>query len=198
MMTPIPSQPQPPGWLHKQPHDRGLASAFCLVCYAALANDQPPLPLLLARPLCHDTSRSRSLDHEFVLSSLASTGRAPVCHPSRLNLCSAGRTTRLQPPHVPRSNLSSNGNARLGAMSRQSCKSPSYGSSQPDHLPPNYRLSSHPICQPASHCSRGIKALSGPDSIAKVMPGATSRQCGAASGHKQECEATWLPFCGSR
>ena len=24
------------------------------------------------------------------------------------------------------------------------------------------------------------------------------RQCGAANRHPQECEATWLPFCGRR
>jgi hypothetical protein len=66
--------------LHKQPHDRGLASALlsCLLCCAG-RRPTYPLSLLLASPFCCSApspsqppttrpTRSRSLDHEFISS----------------------------------------------------------------------------------------------------------------------------------
>ncbi len=127
--------------------------------------------------------RSRVRLKSFPRSTLA--GRPPPCHTSSC------RSTFPRPPHAPNSI-----DARLGVPCLENLPPimrPLAARSAPAELPLSIPSKG---CQTALHCSRGTKPLPSPDSIAEVM--LHLRQCGAANRHPQECEATWLPFCGRR
>jgi hypothetical protein len=138
---------------------------FCLVCYAALADDRPTpfrsyepalsavLPRVrVSRPPHGLPGRGALITSSPRLSSLHVDGANPALPSVSSRTNPMLRRLKHAPSSAPcsmplgathRGKPIEQWKCKIGCpCSRQSCKSPSCGSWQPDHLPPNSRFSS--------------------------------------------------------